>query len=103
MINEIPKVKICTVVGIRDPFLGEVPVAVVITHEDTRLLEREIRVIVHRRLAAFQRPFKYFFRESLPLTASGKVDKLALRDELNGLKLDLSSKLRALQNSQTRN
>ncbi len=100
VINETQSVKVCIVVGIRDPYLGEVPVAVVVAQGDARAIEKEIRANVHRKLAAYQRPLKYFFWEGLPLTASGKIDKRTLRDELNALSLDLSSKLRALQNTQ---
>ncbi len=95
-----PKVRECATVGIHDPFLGEVPVAVVVCLGDVRTVEREMRSTAQQKLAACQRPMKYFFREQLSLTASGKVDKRSLREELNELNLDLSSKLRALQNAQ---
>ena len=80
--------------------IGEVPVVVVVFSGDARTIERELRSMAQQKLAASQRPMKYFFREQLPLTSSGKVDKRSLREELNGLNLDLSSKLRALQNAQ---
>jgi len=100
VINKNPSVRNCTVVGIRDPYLGEVPVAVVVAQGDPGINEKEIRASVQGRLAAFQRPLKYFFWEQLPLTPSGKLDKRALREELNALNLDLTAKLRALQNSE---
>ena len=95
-----PKVRECAGVGIHDPYLGEVPVVVVVCSGDVRNVERELRSRAQQKLAASQRPMKYFFREQLPLTSSGKVDKRSLREELNELNLDLSSKLRALQNAQ---
>jgi acyl-CoA synthetase (AMP-forming)/AMP-acid ligase II len=97
VISEHQLIKECAVVGIHDPFLGEVPVAVVVCLGVVRTVEREMRSMAQQKLAACQRPMKYFFRENLPLNASGKVDKKLLRKELNVLKLDLSSKLRALQ------
>jgi acyl-CoA synthetase (AMP-forming)/AMP-acid ligase II len=97
VISEHQLIKECAVVGIHDPFLGEVPVAVVVCLGVVRTVEREMRSMAQQKLAACQRPMKYFFRENLPLNASGKVDKKLLRKELNVLKLDLSSKLRALR------
>jgi len=39
---------------------------------------------------------RYFFVEQLPLTASGKIDKMALRETYNALDEDWSAPLRAL-------
>jgi acyl-CoA synthetase (AMP-forming)/AMP-acid ligase II len=97
IINKHSQVEDCTVIGIKDPYLIEVPVAVVVSQGDSRLIEREIRRMLQQQLAPYQRPMKYFFKRSLPLTASAKVDKLSLRDELNNLGLDLTAKLRSLQ------
>ncbi len=90
-------VQVAVVVAIDDSFLGEVAVAVIIPSADSRFLERELRGLVRQHLSPYQHPMRYFFRDALPMTASGKVDKRALQDELNGLKLELSAKLRALQ------
>ena len=97
VINEHLQVKDCAVVGIHDRYLGEVPVAVIVSDGDDRSVTREIQTLLRQRLAAYQRPMKCFFKEHLPLTTSGKVDKVCLRKELNALKLDLSANLRALQ------
>ena len=97
VISEHTQIKECAIVGIHDPYLGEVPVAIVKCLGDTRSVEREIRSTLQKKLAPSQRPLKYFFRKHLPLTASCKLDKKSMRREINELKLDLSSKLRALQ------
>jgi len=99
VINEIPSVKDCAVVGINDPYLVEVPVAAIILRDDSKLTEKEIRSYVGQKLSSFQRPLKYFFRSDFPMTASGKLDKKALREEFNALNLDLTAKLRAIQSS----
>ena len=101
IIKEHKLVNDCVVIGIYDNYLGEIPVAVLVCDENRKMLEKEIRTMVKKRLAAFQHPAKYFQRNNLPLTASGKVDRKSLREELNDLKFDLSSKLRALQNIQS--
>lgn len=102
VINEIYSVKTSVVIGLRDPYLGEVPVAIVVGCGGVHEVELAIRDHVNKSLAAFQRPLKYFFRQELPLTASGKIDKRVLRDELNALNLDLTSKLRAFQNAKVK-
>jgi acyl-CoA synthetase (AMP-forming)/AMP-acid ligase II len=98
VINEMQEVKESYVLGIHDVFLGEVPVAVIISDFDQNFLEKILRANIRHKLAAYQRPFKYFFMDKVPLTDSGKVDKRKLRDQLNSLKLDLSLKFLATQN-----
>lgn len=70
------------VVGVEDSLLGEVIIAVCIT-ENTVNIESQLRKIANQSLASFQRPLKYFFLDSLPLTATGKVSKLLLREQYN--------------------
>ena len=101
IIKEHKSVNDCVVIGIYDNYLGELPVAVLVSDKDKNMVEKEIRTMVKKRLAVFQHPAKYFHRNNLPVTSSGKIDRKSLRDELNDLKLDLSSKLRALQNIQS--
>ncbi|MBT7308642.1 MAG: acyl--CoA ligase [Gammaproteobacteria bacterium] len=97
VLDSHPAVTATAVVGIHDRYLGEVPVAVVVVEGEDTTIERELRGMVHSKLAPYQQPMRYFLRSALPKTASGKVDKIALQDELNGLGLELSLKLRALQ------
>jgi len=96
VINEHESVVDCVVLGINDRYLGEALVAVLASSEAWPALRKDIKTLVRVRLAPFQRPLKYFLRETFPLTASGKVDKASLRKELNALQLDLSSKMRSL-------
>jgi acyl-CoA synthetase (AMP-forming)/AMP-acid ligase II len=65
------------VIGVDDKLLGEVIVAICVGDIE----EKNLRQIANRQLAPFQRPLKYFFVNKLPLTASGKLSKQALRDE----------------------
>ena len=103
VLNETFGVKESYVLGIYDTFLGEIPVAVIISDAESKSLEYLLRKNVRNKLSAYQRPIKYFFRDKVPLTSSGKINKLVLREELNSLKLNLSSKLLALYNSQGSN
>ena len=99
------------VIGVDDEFLGEVILAICVVEngvanntdinenecsDHLKLVERELRRIANKKLAPFQRPLKYFFRQSLPLTASGKISKLALRDHYSELSEDWSAPLRAM-------
>ena len=96
VIGEHPLVSGVVVIGIYDSYLVELPVAIVMCESDKKLVEREIRASVQQNLASYQWPKKYFFKDKFPLTATRKIDKIALRNEFNDLNLDLSSKLRSL-------
>lgn len=96
VLRSVPGVKDCAVVGIRDGYLGEVAVAVLASDREWASLGKEVRAAVNDRLAPFQRPLRFFVRDALPLTDSGKVNKKALREELNALNLDLTAKMRSL-------
>ncbi|MCL1066582.1 acyl--CoA ligase [Shewanella olleyana] len=74
LLNEV------AVVGIDDSLLGEVIIAVCITDNNNNI-EPELRKLSNKTLAPFQRPLKFFFPEFLPLTSTGKVSKLMLREE----------------------
>jgi acyl-coenzyme A synthetase/AMP-(fatty) acid ligase len=48
-------------------------------------IEAKIRSKVREKLAPFQRPIKYCFCDSFPVTSSGKIDKKTLRTKANKL------------------
>ena len=57
---------------------------IVINHVDTeeiKRIEKELRMICEEQLPSYSRPTTYRFLESLPLTAVGKIDYLALESE----------------------
>jgi acyl-CoA synthetase (AMP-forming)/AMP-acid ligase II len=97
VINELTGVSVAVVIGLNDAYLGEVPVAVVVTPEDQVKIEIELRKKVRTHLSSYQHPKMYFFRDAMPMTASGKIDKNILRFEYSKLGLNVSSKLRMLQ------
>jgi acyl-CoA synthetase (AMP-forming)/AMP-acid ligase II len=75
----------CAVVGLPDDKWGERVVAVVVPRPDADLADlSEARVIAHCRelIAGYKVPKQVEFATSLPLTASNKVLKRALRAEL---------------------
>jgi acetyl-CoA synthetase len=75
----------CAVVAAPDPIRGEVIEAFVVLRPDASVgedLERELQDHVRRRYAAHAYPRRVHVVESLPKTASGKIQRGKLRREL---------------------
>ncbi len=68
------------VVGVADPFWGEVGKAVVALRPGERLSAEELIAFCRDRLAHYKVPKRVEFREALPKSAAGKILKRALRD-----------------------
>lgn len=89
----------CLALGVPDVYLGEAVIGVVRTDShDTAALERALRDAVRQALPPSRRPLAWFFRTELPLGATGKIDRRALRAEYAARKLDLSGPFRAVRN-----
>lgn len=84
------------VIGVSDTLMGEVIVAICTLNENTPHIEMQLRQIANRKLAPFQRPLKYFFIEEMPLTNSGKLSKLKLRETYTPLNKDWTAPLRLM-------
>lgn len=97
-------IKEISVIGVDDKFLGEVILAICVPYlpydkdqnQELKTLEKELRLIANKTLAPFQRPLKYYFEQSLPLTPSGKTSKLLIKEQYNNLNEDWSAPLRAM-------
>ena len=78
-----PAVKLAAVVGVPDAYRGETVKAVVVLRDDCASnrqgLERELMGWCRGELAAYKRPRVLEFRDSLPMSAAGKVLRRALR------------------------
>src|SRR5262245_14744819 len=82
-----PAVEQAYVVGVADRARGEVGVAAVELHAGAGATEDALRAFCRERLASYKVPARIVFRKAdeLPRTATGKVQKPRLREELERL------------------
>lgn len=80
---EHPAVADVAIIGLPDPRYGEEVAAIIQLHEGVTVTASELQQFVASRLAQFKVPSRVVFRdEPLPRTATGKVLKRELRDEI---------------------
>ncbi len=75
----------CAVIGVPDPVRDESIVAVVVLREGERLSDAEVIEWCRDRLARFRVPGHVVFKDALPRTSVGKIQKHLLRGEYAGL------------------
>ncbi|QFT64652.1 long-chain-fatty-acid--CoA ligase [Roseivivax sp. THAF30] len=74
-----PKVASCAVIAVPHPKWDERPLLVVVLEGDDKPTLEEIHEMLLEHLAKWQLPDDMVFADELPLTATGKVSKLTLR------------------------
>ncbi len=77
-----PKIAEAQIVGIPDEFMGEEVCGIIRLKPGETLTEDELRQHCKDNIARHKVPKIFRFVESFPLTASGKVQKFVLRDQL---------------------
>lgn len=75
-------VEAAAVIGIPDNASGEVPVAYVMPKEDADIDNEDLKEFLKNKLANFKIPKHIYVTKELPLTATGKVLKRKLRDQV---------------------
>ena len=75
-----PSVQEVAIVGLPDQKWGETPHAFIVLREGTSATEPEMIAFARERLAHFKAPRGVTFVTELPKTATGKIQKYALRD-----------------------
>lgn len=78
-----PIVAQAAVIGLPDRKWGEVVTAVIIKRNGTKVSEDDIKTFCRKEIAGFKVPKKVFFVDELPMSASGKILKYQVRDELS--------------------
>ena len=81
VIQAHPEVFDCAVIGVADPIRDESILAIVVVKEGARLSADDIINWCRPRLASFRTPEFVEFREALPRTSVGKIQKHILRRE----------------------
>lgn len=74
-------VKEALVIGVPDPYLGEMPRAYVTLQADAEIDGEELRSWLNARVGKHERVDEVVVRDSLPKTMIGKLDRKALRTE----------------------
>jgi len=75
-----PSVQEAAIVGLPDEKWGEAPHAFIVLRNGTSATEEEMIAFARERLAHFKAPRGVTFVTELPKTATGKIQKYALRD-----------------------
>lgn len=78
-----PAVQEVAVIGQPDRILSEVPVAFIVLRHGAQVEAGAIKAHAEAHLAEFKVPRHYLFRPSLPQGKTGKIDKAALKAELD--------------------
>jgi fatty-acyl-CoA synthase len=79
-----PAIREAAAIGVPDPRWGERPVLIAVRGEGCVVSEAEVVAWLAGRVAKFWLPDRVIFVDELPHTATGKLDKLALRHEFGG-------------------
>ena len=79
-----PQIAEATVIGRKDVIWGEQVVAVVVPAAGATLTAEDVIAFCKERLADYKLPYEVIFRQSLPTSLTGKVQKKVLREELFG-------------------
>ncbi len=77
---EHPAVREAAVIGRPDSTWGEIVVAYVALKDGQKLSAEELIRFATERMAAYKAPERVIFRDALPKTATGKMDRRALRE-----------------------
>ncbi len=76
-----PDVAQVAVIGVPDERMGEVAKAFVVRRQGSNLTEEDFIAWCRKNMANYKVPRSAVFMDSLPITASGKVQRFALREE----------------------
>src|SRR5699024_12037204 len=85
-----PDVLEMAIIGLPDTVLGEISCACIKLKDDSKINTNQLRSFIEKRVANYKVPDRLLIVEEFPMTASGKIKKMALQDQLKeDLKLEL--------------
>lgn len=82
ILHEHPDVKEAAVIGMPHAIYSEIPIACVSLVEGSRIQEQEILNYLTERLVKYKVPDQIIIFEDLPVTASGKISKLMIKQRV---------------------
>ncbi len=74
-----PGVQMNALVGIPDRVMGELPIAYVVPRQSSNLTVVDLEAFCRERLSSYKVPRRFILTDSLPLTPTGKIQKVLLR------------------------
>ena len=80
----IPEIYAAAVVGIKDKICDEVPMSLITLKNGAEISEEQVLECLRKKLAKNELPTKIKIVESLPMTSSGKVDKMKIKELFQG-------------------
>ena len=88
VIGAVPGVVMVAGIGVPDPVLGEVGRYYVVAKPDSGLTADVVIAYCREHLADYKVPRQVVFRDALPMTPAGKIQKAALREEARAATTD---------------
>lgn len=71
----------CTVIGVKDDYRGEAPVAYVKLYEGKSVTDKQLLDYLRGEISKIEMPREIIFKDALPKTLIGKLSKIELRQE----------------------
>ncbi len=71
----------CNVIGVKDSYRGEAPVAFIKLKEGKSVTQAEIKAFLSDHISKVEMPREFIFKDELPKTLIGKLSKKELREE----------------------
>ena len=81
IVGGLPQVSLAAVIGRADPKWGERPILFVEMREDQTVSDEDLLAILRERVAAWWIPDAVIRLQNMPLSSTGKIDKMRLRTE----------------------
>ncbi|WP_404292199.1 AMP-binding protein [Cytobacillus kochii] len=81
VVNQHPAVVMSACIGVPDPDWGELVTVFVVLRDGEKCSEEEIIEFCKARTSSYMVPKKIYFKENLPLTQIGKIDKKELKKD----------------------